>query len=349
MDAIKNIFNFIFENQYLNFLFIVAVSFVVAFFAKFIVQNVLRPLTRKTKTKADDLIVKSIRSFIFYLILLIGIKIGIQTFELTTEVFHHALDSILVILLCFFAIRIINNLSKGWLQEWASKTDSTADDRLIPLLEKIIKVIVIILGVIFIFSAWDVNISPLLATAGIAGIAISFAVKDTLSNMIGGLQLVLDKTFKVGDKVQLESGEMGVIQDIGLRSTKLKTYDNETIYIPNGYLANAKIKNFTQPDSSIRVNVKFGVVYGSNTEKVRQVVLAAVKELEIVLKEPEPVIQFLEMSDFSLDFVARLWVANWGDAYNTQLLATDQIYNALNKAGIGIPFPTQTVYTKKLD
>jgi MscS family membrane protein len=322
---------------------------VVAFIAKFIVQNVLRPLTRKTKTKADDLIIKSVRSFIFYLILLIGIKISIQTFELTSEVFHHALDSILVILLCVFVIRIIDTLSKGWLQEWASKTDSTADDRIIPLLEKILKVTVIILGVIFIFSAWEVNISPLLATAGIAGIAISFAVKDTLTNMIGGLQLVLDKTFKVGDKVELESGEMGVIQDIGLRSTKLKTYDNETIYIPNGYLANAKIKNFTQPDSSCRVNVNFGVVYGSNTEKVRQVVLDAVKEIEIVVTEPDPVVQFLEMSDYSLNFVARVWVAKWEDAYNTKLLVTDQIYRALNQAGIGIPFPTHTVYTKKMD
>ena len=349
MDTIKNIFNFISENQYLNFLFIVIVSFIVAFVAKFIVQNILKPLTRKTKTTADDLIIKSVKSFIFYLVLLIGIKIGFQSFELTTEVFRHVLDSILVILLCIFVIKIIDNLSKGWLKQWASKTDSTADDRIIPLLEKILKVTVIILGVIFIFSAWDVNISPLLATAGIAGIAISFAVKDSLTNMIGGLQLVLDKTFKVGDKVELESGELGVIQDIGLRSTKLRTYDNETIYIPNGYLANARIKNFTQPDNSIRVNVNFGVVYGSNTEKVRQVVLEAVKKIDTVLEEPEPVVQFLEMSDFSLDFVARVWVENWGDAYGTKIVTTDVIYNALNKAGIGIPFPTHTVYTKKLD
>jgi MscS family membrane protein len=254
-----------------------------------------------------------------------------------------------VILLCVFIVRIIDNLTKGWLREWAFKTDSTADDRIIPLLEKILKVTVIILGVIFIFSAWDVNISPLLATAGIAGIAISFAVKDSLTNMIGGLQLVLDKTFKVGDKVEIESGEMGVIQDIGLRSTKMKTYDNETIYVPNGYLANARIKNFTQPDNSIRVNVNFGVVYGSDTEKVRQVVLDALKKLDIVLEKPEPVVQFLEMSDFSLNFVARVWVADWGDAYNTKILATDVIYNALNRAGIGIPFPTHTVYTKKMD
>jgi len=217
------------------------------------------------------------------------------------------------------------------------------------LFQKILKAIVIILAVIFVFNAWKINISPLLTTVGIAGLAIGLAVKDTLSNILGGLQLVLDKTFKVGDKVQLESGEMGTILDIGLRSTKLKTYDNEMIYIPNGYLANAKIKNFTHPDVSIRVNVNFGVVYGSDTEKVQKVVLEAVKKIENVIEQPEPVVQFLKMSDSSLDFVARAWVKSYKEAYSTQLKMTDEIYNALNKANIGIPFPTRTVYTKKTD
>ena len=160
---------------------------------------------------------------------------------------------------------------------------------------------------------------------------------------------MLDKTFKVGDKVELDSGEMGVILDIGLRSTKLRTYDNEVIYIPNGNLANTKIKNFTVPDLSIRVNVDFGVEYGSDPEQVRQVVLAAVQKIDEVLEEPAPVVQFLKMSDFSLDFVARVWVQEYTLAYSVKLKVTDEIYNALNKAGIGIPFPTRTVYTKAGD
>jgi len=233
------------------------------------------------------------------------------------------------------------------MKEWKFKTKTSADERLIPFLQKILKAVVIILAVIFAFNAWSINISPLLATAGIAGLAVGLAVKDSLSNILGGLQLVLDRTFKVGDKVELESGEMGVILDIGLRSTKLKTYDNEVVYIPNGYLANAKIKNFTHPDVSIRVNVEFGVEYGSDTEKVRKVVLETVKKIGTVIDEPEPVVQFLKMSDFSLDFIARGWVEEYTQAYSTKLKMTDEIYNALNKANIGIPFPTHTVITKK--
>jgi MscS family membrane protein len=349
MDSVSNILNSILGNIYLKFLFILAVSGVVAFIAKFIVREFLKPLAKKTKTKIDDLIIKSISSIIFYAVIVLGLKIGIQHFEFETNVIGSIVNSLFIIIVVFLVIGIITNFSKHWLKEWASKTDSTADDRLIPLVAKILKAVVIILGFFFIFDTWNINISPLLATAGIAGIAIGFAVRDSLANILGGIQLVLDKTFKVGDKVELDSGEMGVILDIGIRSTKLKTYDNEVIYIPNGSLANTKVKNFTVPDLTVRVNVNFGVEYGSDPEKVRRVVLDAVKKIDTVIEDPEPVVQFLNMSDFSLDFVARVWVQSYTDAYATKLKVTDEIYNALNKAHIGIPFPTRTVYTKSID
>lgn len=349
MQLINDIVQFISGNVFIKFLATLAITVIVAYLAKLILNLVLKPLTKKTKTKIDDLIVKSISSIILYIVLALGLKIGLQYFEYETEIYNSLIETLLIVLIGILIFKIIHNFAKHWMMEWAKKTESTADDRLIPLVEKILKAIVFVLAIIFIFSAWHINISPLLATAGIAGLAIGLAVKDSLANILGGLQLVLDRTFKVGDKVQLDSGELGVILDIGLRSTKLKTYDNEVIYIPNGILANAKVKNFTQPDLSIRVNVNFGVEYGSDPEKVRQVVLEAIKKIDTVLDDPEPIVQFLRMSDFSLDFVARAWVQEYKQAYSTQLKMTDEIYNALNKAKIGIPFPTRTIYTKSLD
>jgi MscS family membrane protein len=349
MDSVINLFNSIIGNIYLKFLFILAVSVLVAFLVRFVVLQVLKRLTKKTKTKIDDIIIKSMSSIIFYAVIVLGFKIGIHHLEFETGIIGSTVNSLYIIIVVLLVIRIISNFSKHWLKEWASKTESTADDRLIPLVAKILKTVTIILGFFFIFDTWDINLSPLLATAGIAGIAIGFAVRDSLANILGGIQLVLDKTFKVGDKIELESGEMGTILDIGIRSTKLKTFDNEVIYIPNGSLANTKVKNFTVPDLSVRVNVNFGVEYGSDPEQVRNVVMEAVKKIDTVIEEPEPVVQFLNMSDFSLDFVARVWVGSYTDAYTTKLKVTDEIYNALNKAKIGIPFPTRTVFTKKLD
>jgi MscS family membrane protein len=349
MHIVKEVVDFILGNDYLKFIFILAITIIAAYIARFIMKRILKPLTKKTKTKIDDLIVKSLSSMIFYIILALGLKIGIDSFDFETQILDSLISTFLIILVGFLVFKIIHNFAQLWKREWAAKTKSTADDRMIPLIEKILKAVVLILVTIFVFSAWNVNISPLLATAGIAGLAVGLAVKDSLANIIGGVQLVFDKTFKVGDKVQLESGELGVILDIGLRSTKLKTYDNEVIYIPNGQLANAKLKNFTQPDLSIRVNVEFGVVYGSDTENVRKVVLEAVKKIDTVLEDPEPVVLFLKMSDFSLDFVARAWVQSYADAYSTYIKMTDEIYNALNRAKISIPFPTRTIYTKPLD
>lgn len=349
MKPINDIIQFILGNVYLKFLLIFVIALIVAFLVKLIIKKVLKPLALKTKTKIDDLIVKSVSSIIFYIILAAGIKIGLDSFEFETRIYNNLIETLLVLLIAILLIRIVRNFAVHWMEDWATRTKSTADDRMIPLIEKILKTIIIVLAIIFIFNAWNVNISPLLATAGIAGLAVGLAVKDSLANILGGLQLVLDKTFKVGDKVQIESGETGVILDIGLRTTKLRTYDNEVIYIPNGILANAKVKNFTVPDLSVRANVNFGVDYGSDTEKVKQVVMEAIKEIDTVLEDPEPLVLFLKMSDFSLDFAAKAWVAEYTQAYSTSLKMTEAIYNALNKAKIGIPFPTRTVYTKPMD
>ena len=352
MKVVTDAFQFIWENPYLRFLATLVITIIIALLAKIILKQVLKPLAKKTKTKVDDLVIKSISSIIFYIVLLLGLRLGLQNFELregVQAVTDGIINTLLIFIIAILLLKIITGFALQWTREWKFKTKTTADESMIPFLQKILTTVVIILALIFAFNAWDIDISPLLATAGIAGLAIGLAVKDSLNNILGGLQLVLDKTFKVGDKVQLESGEMGTILDIGLRSTKLKTFDNEVVYVPNGYLANAKIKNFTQPDFSIRVNVNFGVEYGSGTGKVQQVVLDAVKKIENIVDQPEPVVEFLNMSDSSLDFVARAWVKSYKEAYSTQLKMTDEIYNALNKANIGIPFPTRTVYTKKTD
>jgi small-conductance mechanosensitive channel len=172
-------------------------------------------------------------------------------------------------------------------------------------------------------------------------------LQDSLKNVFGGITLILDKTFRVGDKIKLESGEVGEIEDIGLRSTKLRTYDNELIYVPNGQLANARVQNYTRPTEMVRVSVVFGVEYGSDVKKVQKTVLGVIKKIKDILDKPEPTVQFLEMGDFSLNFAARFWVPRWDKSFGKKLEATEKIYDALNKAKIGIAFPTQTIYLKK--
>ncbi len=124
----------------------------------------------------------------------------------------------------------------------------------------------------------------------------------------------------------------------------MRTYDNEVISLPNSQLANARIKNYTRPDATIRVSVNFAVTYGSDVAEVKRVVLGAISQLDDIMQEPGPQVLFLNMGDFSLDMCARVWVDNYGKQFARKLDMTELIYNTLNESGIEIPFPTRTVH-----
>jgi len=217
----------------------------------------------------------------------------------------------------------------------------------LPLSKKIINAIFIIFAVIWILKLWNVDVTGLLAGVGIAGIAIGFAIKDSLANIFGGISLLFDKAFQVGDMIELESGIKGVVDDIGIRSTRVRTFNNELMIIPNGQLANGRVTNYNQPTLSARVVVSFGVEYGTKHEKVKKLVLDTVAKISNMLDDPAPVVVFTSMGDSALLFEAKFWVKNISERYETKEKATCMIYDALNKAKIGIPFPTRTVHVKK--
>ncbi len=255
--------------------------------------------------------------------------------------------SFLAVLLMRGVISLIDDMSK-WLQEtWLERTESSLDQGLLPLLRKVLKTSVTVLGVLIILGKWEVQIGALLGALGIGGLAIALALNSSLSNVFSGIQLIMDRSVNVGDKVQLESGEVGVVLDIGLRTTLMQTYDNEVISLPNSQLANARIKNYTKPDATIRVGVNFAVAYGSDVSEVKGVVLDAISQLDDILQEPGPQVLFLNMGDFSLDMCGRVWVDNYGKQFAKKLEMTELIYNTLKKSGIEIPFPTRTVYMKQ--
>ena len=252
----------------------------------------------------------------------------------------------MAIVFLYAILKGIDIIVETWAITFSKKTKSNLDDVLLPLLHKVTKVFFVLIGLMWVLKIWKINITPYLAGVGISGIVLGLALQDSLKNIFGGISLLLDRTYQVGDKIQLESGEVGTILDIGLRSTKLVTFDNEVIYIPNGYLANSRVLNYARPDPKVRTRVFFGVEYGTDVDKVRKIVMDVITNMDDVMADPAPNVQFLEMGDFALKFRANFWVDQWNLAYDKKLEATEKIYNALRKAKIGIPFPTQTVYLK---
>jgi MscS family membrane protein len=187
---------------------------------------------------------------------------------------------------------------------------------------------------------------------GVAGIVLGFALQSTIANIFGGIQLIIDQSFRKGDMIKAGTDILGIVQDVGIRSTRVLTPDNELLIIPNGQLSNMVVQNFAQPGPKARVIVDFSVEYGADVKKVKEIIEKELSKLKDVLtpsKNPDTYLDvvFVQMAESSLNFQARFFV----DHYNKRLImkdeATNIIYETLRKNKIGIPFPTRIIYMKK--
>ncbi len=335
------------NNQYFQALLIVLASWFLAKIIAFISKRYLKKWSTKTKTSLDDIIVEKLRAPFIYVIVLIGFHVAISSLETSYPWIESLLSSIMIVFLLYAAIILADVIIKFSIDLYQKKDPSKTISSLSPLLVKTIRVILIISCLIWILSIWGVDIGPLLAGAGIAGFVIGFAMQDTLKNIFGGISMILEKSLQVGDRISLDSGEMGLVEEVSIRSTKIRTFNNELLTIPNGRLADSLIKNYTKPNLNLRVVVDFGVVYGSNTDQVKEVVESTIKQMPGVLADPPVSAIMVAMADSGLNWQLRFWVENQGEAFDKKIEALDKIYKALNQAGIGIPFPTRTVYLKK--
>ena len=336
------------QNKYIYSLALLISFYILSQLVVVISRKVILKLTKKTKTDIDDLIVKRTNRPISLILLLIGIRLSLLPLGIKPnilDIIEHAISSSVIVIITYIAIAVFGVFIDNWGRKAAEKTKSTVDDQLIPIFHRFSRIFISIVGLLFILPVWGIQIGPLLTSLGIAGIAIAFALQTTLGNIFGGMSIVLDKSVKVGDAVKIDN-ETGTIVDVGLRSTKLKTLDNEIITIPNGKLADSKILNFLHPDPTLRVSIDFSAEYGSDILKVKKVVLETLGRIPSILKNPAPSIVLAEMGDFALKFKALFWVASFDRKFEAKFSATEGTYNALRKAGITIPFPTRTVYLK---
>ncbi len=216
-----------------------------------------------------------------------------------------------------------------------------------PILRSIAGILIAVSAAIYVLGLWGIQVAPLLAGLGIAGLALALALQPLLGNLFNGLAMVLDETFKVGDVIKLGSGEMGTVYRVGLRSTKVRTFDNEMFMIPNTKLADSVLQNFFQPDKSIRVNVDFGVEYGTDPEYVKKLVIEEVNKISFIDRTQEIRVLFTEMGDSSLKFKSLFWVDDIVKRWPAHQEALSRIYRRLYEEKIGIPFPQRTVWLRE--
>ena len=342
------------SNRYLLSLTYLASFFLIAKLFLWVSEKIFLRLARKTKTLIDDKLIENTNRPISLLLLLVGVRLALLPLSFGVlggydieKILVDIVTSLIILNITYVIIVVMDTVIDHWGHTFAEKTRSAIDDSVVSLFHKISRTLIIIFGMLFVLPVWGIQVGPLLASLGIAGIAIAFALQNSLSNIFGGITLIMDKSIKVGEVIKIDNNTFGTVIDIGIRSTKIRNWDNELIIVPNGQLANSKIQNYNQPDLSARVVIEFGVAYGSDPDKVKSVVTNVLRKVEGFKPEPEPIVRFHQMADFSLNFKAFFWVESYTQRINAKDQATGLIYNALNTAKIDIPFPTRTVYLKK--
>lgn len=212
-----------------------------------------------------------------------------------------------------------------------------------PLFSKVGTVVIVMLAAIAILKHFGQDVSSLVVSLGVGSLAVGLAAQDTLANMFAGITLMLDRPFKIGDRIQLATGEIGDVEIVGMRATRIKTVDDTVLIVPNSQLVKDRLVNQTRPTRHIATRVDVGVAYGSDLGQVRGILGEAALASQYVDKERPPAVLVTRFGDFSIN----LRVVFWAKDYTEQGLAAsavhEEIYVRLREAGIEIPFPVQKV------
>jgi Small-conductance mechanosensitive channel len=214
------------------------------------------------------------------------------------------------------------------------------------IINNLATLLLLIGGAFLLLNVWHISLTPLLASAGLVTAAVALASREALSNLFGGISIILDRPFYVGDYVRLDSGERGEVVHIGLRSTRILTRDDIVISVPNALLANSRVINETQQVPRSRVRCQVGVAYDSDPAEVERVLLDSLRGNRHVLHSPEPRVRFRQFGDSSLMVELQAWIGNPEVRGQTLDLMIRSALTSLRAAGISIPFPQREVTLK---
>jgi small-conductance mechanosensitive channel len=321
---------------------VLLVTVVIGWLLKNVVVGALRRLTAKTVTNLDDEILALAERPMLRLVTMVGIYVAASDLPLPGP-WETTLTGILLILLVLVAIRVATKIAVVLLIAYGAKvSDDIGKDRYqkdyVPLLSKIAGTVFVFFGLVVVLRHFGQDVSSLVAALGIGGLAISFAAKDTLGNMFAGFTILLDRPFRPGDRIRLASGEVGDVVDVGTRSTRVKLLDQNMLIVPNSELVQTRVVNYNFPSHATRAQLDVGIAYGSDVERAKAIVLAAIQAERDVA---EPAVLVAGFGESALNLSATYTIAEFATTGPIQDRVRTRVYTEFLKAGIKIPYPTR--------
>jgi small-conductance mechanosensitive channel len=332
-------------------LVVLALSLGGALIAEMVVIRGASHLVRRTDTQFDNIVVRNIRWPVVVSVGLVGIYVLTRTPAVveSTLITAEQLDTFfgrpsLVVIIVTWAWALNNLVTEAVeeVKERGSRFDFA------PVFSNVWTLVVAVGTVAALLRLYNIDITPLLGAAGVAGIAVGFAAKDTVANFFGGIALYFDDTYKLGDYIVLDSGEAGTVVEVGIRSTTLMTRDEVLVTVPNSALNAAKIVNESAPQRRRRIRVPIGVAYGTDLDEFEELVVGIAEEESLVLDSPKPRMRFRRFGDSALEYELLCWVASPTRRARATHELNRTIYTELAARGIEIPYPKRDLTVTNL-
>ncbi|NTV48511.1 MAG: mechanosensitive ion channel [Geobacteraceae bacterium] len=307
-------------------------------------------LTSFTTTDLDDRVLQRVIPYVSRLFVVMGFYQAIRSLPLHEKlvlIVSGLIYVILVVIICNLIYHVLGELMRWYVSGQQDTAAVVMSRQMMPVAEKIVSLFLMGAALIVVLKHFNYDIFSLVTALGIGSLAIGMAAKDTLAHMISGFTIMLDRPFRIGDRIQLVGGQIGDVADIGLRSTKIKTLDNQLLIIPNSDLCNSMLTNQAFPNSRTKGRINIGVAYGSDVDQVKQLLVETAAEVDDVLADPPPEAYFVSFGDSALNMALFFWV----EEYSTLFAVTDKINSLILKKfsdnSVEIPFPTRTVKMQK--
>lgn len=326
------------------------------YYAVMVLIALFKRLSAKTKTTLDDILADKVRWPMKLISIVVAAFLAAEAAYPDAGIAGHSTLEVFKVLLMLCAVILIDALVDGLMlwhgKEIAPKTSSKFDDEIFPLFRKIARVLIYTLGILIILSELGVEIAPLIAGLGIAGLAVALALQDTLGNFFAGVYMLADKPIRPNDYIKIDGTEVeGTVVEVGWRSTKILTLANNHVFVPNSKVAQSIIINYYSPESRMGYVMDFTASYDDEPEKVVEALLEATKEVQertgkITEAGGLPWARADTFGESAITYKVGVQVPTYVDRYAVKGEMVKEVYHQFKKRGISIPYPIRTVFLK---
>jgi len=315
-------------------------------------KHLIQKITSKTKNRLDDILFKMLQAPVLLGVTLFAVWIAAKRLELgapAERAIYHSFKVLTVINATWFVARLINSLLEEYLAPKAADKNTLKylDNHLMSILRRAILAIIWSLGIIMALNNVGVDVATLIAGLSIGGLAFALAAQDTIKNIYGGFTIFTDRPFRIGDRIKVD-GFDGFVEEIGIRSTRIRTLEKRVVTIPNFKLVEASVENISE-EPFRRVLLKLGLTYNTTPDKMNEAI-SILKDMHNrveYVEEKDIVAAFTDFSNFALVITFIYFVSKDADVLQVPSMVNFEILRAFNEAGLEFAFPTQTVYLEK--